>query len=726
MVNKNEYCSGRRGVGVRIADLPIPAALMEAYHRKGITELYPPQETCVEKGLFSGTNLLIAIPTASGKTLVAEMAMHHHGARAGKSLYIVPLKALASEKYEEFSGKGLSVGIATGDYDRREEYLGRNQVIIATSEKVDSLLRNNTPWLKEITLLVVDEVHLLDSPDRGPALEMVITKLRHRNTHMQLLALSATIGNPKDLADWLHAETITSSWRPVDLRQGIFHRGKIIFPDGERSVPALSKFDDLNLVLDTLHEGGQCLVFVSSRRNAESFARKVAGALGPEEGAPMALGNHLRSLAETEVDRELAACLECRSAFHHAGLRREARSLIEKGFREGTVQVIASTPTLAAGLNLPARRVIIRDYHRYEAGEGMVPIPVREYHQMAGRAGRPGLDPYGEAILIAKGEGDVERLMEWYLNAPPEDVQSRCSTIWALCTHILSLISTQFTSDFEGLSRFLGETFYSHGKSDGGSLEAILQHSLEYLRISEMIVEIGGRYSATDYGMLVSRLYLDPRSAELIASTMRRDLSFSELGYLQVVCRTPDMPGLHLRRGDQHLLDKVLREHGDELWMEVPFYGDEEMEGFLSSLKTALLIRDWSNEMGEALICERYGVGPGDIYTMVESINWLLHAGSHLASMLSPQLTKDMRNFEVRVKHGIREELLPLIRLRGIGRVRARRLYNHGITSPDSLRGAGRARIVPILGSGITDQIFAQLESGEDNGEAQSSLEGFW
>jgi helicase len=711
---------------MRIADLPVPSNLVKEYRSRGITELYPPQEICVKKGLFAGNNLLISIPTASGKTLVAEMAMHHHGARGGKSLYIVPLKALASEKYEEFSGKGLSVGISTGDYDRREEYLGKNQVIIATSEKVDSLLRNNSPWIGEITLLVVDEVHLLDSPDRGPALEMVITKLRHRNPEMQVLALSATIGNPEDLADWLDADTITSSWRPVELRQGIFYKGNIVFPQGKRPVPTLSKFDDLNLVLDTLQEGGQCLVFVSSRRNAESFARKVAGALGPQEGASLSLANRLHSIAETEVDRDLATCIQCGTAFHHAGLKREARSLIERGFRDGSVRCIASTPTLAAGLNLPARRVLIRDYLRYEAGEGMVPIPVREYHQMAGRAGRPGLDPYGEAVLIARDEGDVERLMEWYLNAPPEDIQSRCSTVWALCTHILSLIATKFTSDYEGLSQFLCETFYSHGKSDARSFEAILQHSLEYLRMSEMVVELGERYTATDYGMLVSRLYLDPRSAELIASSMRRNLPFSELGYLQVICRTPDMPNLHLKKGDQHLLDKVLREHGDKLWIDMPYYGDEEMEGFLSSLKTALLIRDWSNEMGEALICERYSVGPGDIYTMVESINWLLHAGSHLASMFSPPISKNLHNFELRVKHGIREELLPLIRLRGVGRVRARRLYNHGITDPASLKAAGRSRIAPILGSGITNQIFTQLESGEESKEAQSSLEGFW
>ena len=134
-----------------------------------ITELDPPQAACVEAGLLLGKNLLIAIPTASGKTLVAEMAMHHQVQQGGKCLYIVPLRALASEKFEEFSGKGLRVGIATGDFDRKDEYLGRNDIIVATSEKVDSLLRNQTPWLADITLLVLDEVHLIDDPPGSDA-----------------------------------------------------------------------------------------------------------------------------------------------------------------------------------------------------------------------------------------------------------------------------------------------------------------------------------------------------------------------------------------------------------------------------------------------------------------------------------------------------------------------------------------------------------------------------
>jgi helicase len=221
-----------------IADLAIPAPLKQQYGRAGMSELYPPQADCVNKGLFTGKNLLIAIPTASGKTLVAEMAMHHHIVQGGKCLYIVPLKALASEKYDEFRVKGVRVGIATGDFDRRDDSLGKNDIVVATSEKVDSLLRNSTRWLGGISLLVVDEVHLIDSPDRGPTLEMVIAKMRYRNPSMQVVALSATIGNPQSLAGWLDAELVTGTWRPVDLLQGVFCDNAIHFHDTTHPVRA--------------------------------------------------------------------------------------------------------------------------------------------------------------------------------------------------------------------------------------------------------------------------------------------------------------------------------------------------------------------------------------------------------------------------------------------------------------------------------------------------------
>lgn len=710
---------------MEIAGLPIPPDLAAGYARRGITELYPPQAACVEAGLFSGKNLLIAIPTASGKTLVAEMAMHHQVARGGKCLYIVPLRALASEKFEEFSEKGLRVGIATGDFDRRDDYLGRNDIIVATSEKVDSLLRNRTPWLAEISLLVLDEVHLIDDPSRGATLEMVIAKLRHKNPEIQIIGLSATIGNPRDLAGWLDAELVESDWRPVDLREGVFFQDCIRFADRDREVERRSKYEDLDLVLDTVAEGGQCLVFVSSRKNAEAFAKRAASGLKLANPVLAGYADRLRSNAATEMGRTLAACVAQGAAFHHAGLAREERQIVEAGFREGHIKTIASTPTLAAGLNLPARRVIVRDYLRFSAGEGMLPIPVREYRQMAGRAGRPHLDPYGEAVLIAKSEEMVDELFACYIEAEAEDVRSRCADEAVLCTHILSLIATGFARETGEVMGFMDGTFYAHQGESPLALKRVVQRALEFLREAEMITEVGEWLEPTEYGSLVSRLYIDPRSAEVIVKAMiglgRKE--YTDIGLLHLLCSTPDMPTLFVRRDDMYLLDRFLADHRDDLWMEIPW---DAGEGFDRSLKTALLLADWADEIGEDTICERYSVGPGDVYGMVESVAWLVHGARHLAGLFAPHLARPIEEMELRAKHGIKKELLPLIRIKGIGRVRARRLFNNGIDSVEALRAAGPEKVGKILGQGIAARIFEQVEGTReevgDVGEEQSTL----
>jgi helicase len=695
---------------MQICNIPIPDNLKQRYSDSGILELYPPQVTCVEKGVFLGNNLLIAIPTASGKTLVAEMAMHHHIARKGKCLYIVPLKALASEKFEEFNGKGVKVGISTGDLDRRDEHLSKNDIIVATSEKVDSLLRNGARWISDITLLVVDEVHLIDSPDRGPTLEMVIAKLRFRNPSMQIIGLSATIGNPEVLAGWLDAEVVTSSWRPVDLRQGVFWNNRIHFRESTRRVTQVSKnYDDLNLCLDTIAEGGQCLVFVSSRRNAEAFAKRAAAAIKSEDPALAVYAERLHAGAETEIEKTLAACVAKGAAFHHAGLSRNERSVIETGFRKGLIKCISSTPTLAAGLNLPARRVIIRDYLRFSAGEGMQPIPVSEYHQMAGRAGRPRLDPYGEAVLIAKDEGQVEELFDCYIEAPAEEVHSHIGKPTALYTHVLSLIASGFTGTRAALSAFMNRTFYVHEHRQGRLLHKAVDSALEFLIASELVVDVGEHLGPTQFGAMVSRLYIDPRSAAMIVTNLCDSEMYSDLGLIHLICSTPDMPTLYVRNSDMDRLNQMMEEHVGELWLRFPEELDD-VEAYFRALKTAMLLSDWTDEMPDAKICERYSVGPGDIYSMVESINWLLHASAELARMFASGFYKDIRDCETCMKNGIRHELLPLIRLRGIGRVRARRLFNHGMTSPDEIKKHTPEEVTRILGQGISDQIFTQLE----------------
>ena len=708
---------------MRIDILPIPQMLKQQYEKAGILELYPPQITCVEEGLFDGRNLLIAIPTASGKTLVAEMAMHHHISMGGKCLYIVPLKALASEKYQEFSGKGVRVGISTGDFDRRDEHLAKYDIVIATSEKADSLLRNNARWLSGITLLIVDEVHLIDDESRGATLEMVITKLRCENPRLSVIGLSATIGNPEALASWLDGRVVESDWRPVELREGVYYRGCIHFRDREREIAQHSRFDDLNLCLDTVEEGGQCLVFVSSRRNAEGYAKRAATLLKCTDTALTRLSQALYGVAETEMGKVLAGCVERGAAFHHAGLSARQRELVERGFRDGQIKVIASTPTLAAGLNLPARRVIIRDTLRYQSGEGMAPIPVREYRQMAGRAGRPHLDPYGEAVLIAKGEHGIDELFEAYIDAPPEHVSSRLASESLLTTHLLSLVASRFVRNAKELHAFMEATFHAHTHPEGRRLARIVDRGLSYLEGAEMITGIGGMLEPTRYGATVSRLYIDPRSAELVTSVLQAQDSFSEIGLLQLIASTPDMYTLYVKRDDLPVLERFIFEHEEELWMPFSF---EDAEAYFRSLKTALLLRDWVEEVGEGLICERWGVGPGDIYNAVEGVKWLIHATAELGRLAAPHLSAPIAEMELRMKHGIRKELLPLVQLRGIGRVRARRLFNNNITTIAEIREAGIERITSIVGQGIANQIFAQADGsgGEEEREREEERGG--
>ena len=213
----------------------LPPEVLEILQNEGIDELRPAQEKAIEAGLFENKNLLVTTPTASGKTLIAELvAAKKITERFGKTIYIVPLKALANEKYKDFKRKYeklFKVAIATGDPDQEDKYLTNYDLIICTAEKLDSLIRHHAPWLKEVAVVIVDEIHLLNDPSRGPTLEILITILKTMLKNIQIIGLSATIGNPEELADWLNAQLVQDDWRPVKLKKGIYYNKEVEFFD---------------------------------------------------------------------------------------------------------------------------------------------------------------------------------------------------------------------------------------------------------------------------------------------------------------------------------------------------------------------------------------------------------------------------------------------------------------------------------------------------------------
>ncbi|USN45170.1 MAG: DEAD/DEAH box helicase [Candidatus Woesearchaeota archaeon] len=196
-------------------------------------ELRACQRMSIDKGLFSSKNILVCSPTGSGKTLVAELAMLNAVLEKGrKAIYLVPLKALASEKYQDFKkkyGAACRIGISSGDLDTSDDYLASYDIIIATVEKFDSLLRHRPLWIGSIGCVVADEIHLLTDPGRGPALEIVLTIMKTRFPSVQLIGLSATIGNPQELGSWLEAEVVLDTYRPVPLKKGILFEHEIEF-----------------------------------------------------------------------------------------------------------------------------------------------------------------------------------------------------------------------------------------------------------------------------------------------------------------------------------------------------------------------------------------------------------------------------------------------------------------------------------------------------------------
>jgi helicase len=701
------------GKPMRIDELArkLPESVIRYYTRAGITELYLPQEDAIKKGLLEGENILVAAPTASGKTLIAEMAIIRSVLKGGKAVYIVPLRALASEKYESFSAfreLGINVGISTGDFDVKEEWLGTNDIIVVTSEKMDSLMRNEVSWVNEISVIVVDEIHLIDSASRGPTLEITLAKLM-RETDAQIIALSATIKNAQELADWLDAELVQSDWRPVELREGIFlkttesNRGMIYFRDEEMEIDSMGD-GTISLVADTIRSGGQCLIFDSTRRYAEKTAEnvgKLTQNLIDEEKEDLKVMS-MKIGDETETCERLARCVLSGSAFHHAGLRAEHRKIVEEGFRKNIIKAISSTPTLSFGLNLPARRVIIRNYRRYDVNQGYVPIPIFEYKQMCGRAGRPKLDPYGESVLIAKNVHEKEWLWQNYVMGDIEELYSKLGTENALRTHLLSLIAFAPVTR-EQLMTFLGKTFYAFQR-EVEKLDKVMERVLSFLKSERMIAEDLEYLMPTELGRLVSRLYIDPLSAAIIVRGVRT--VSEEIGLLHLVCECPDMRSLYLRSKDYSWVEDFILENEDA-FIEIPS-DEEKYEWFLSEVKTAMLIHDWISEKEEREITDKFNVGPGDIRSITETGEWLMYSLAELSSLL--HIKNKSRRLRERIRYGAREELLPLLTIKGVGRVRARKIYDSGYTNIKKLRGADIDVLKGMVGGKIAARIMEQID----------------
>jgi len=688
----------------------LPNEIIESLSGRGISSLTPPQELAVKSGLLAGSNLLVASPTASGKTLIAEIAcINAILAKGMKAVYIAPMRALASEKYEEFkqSYPYIKTVLSIGDLDANDQWLADYEMIFFSTEKFDSIIRHGINWLQHIGCIVFDEVHMLDDASRGPTLELLITKLRE-TTKAQIIALSATIGNPEELAEWLGAKSVISDYRPVKLMKGVvYNRNAYYLEGGNYKIERLdgdSEIPELNVVQDTLKRGKQVLLFYSTKKNAEAGAARISKyvenilSTSDRESLNDVSKKVLNVLSRpTEQCEKLSSLVEKGVAFHHAGLLNEQRSHIEHAFRSNLIKVICATPTLSLGINIPAHTVVVRDITRYDNGISER-LGVNEVMQLFGRAGRPKYDKEGRALLLASTKERMEELSKQYISAKPEPIESALGIAPVLRSHVLSFISEGFLTTRKSMVGFMLKTFYSYQFGSRQHIESMIDEVLEDLYGWEFIAKDGSAYSATKLGKRISELYIDPLSAKLIIDALSEELD--NTGMLFMLANTLEMkPYVRATNEAEEAYVSYMHMH-----KHLSRNYDYENTDPVGAFSTALMLNDWANEIKEQEIVKNYHTTPGALYSKITNADWLIYSSIEIAKIIHKKVNA-MIDMRVRLRYGIKEELMDLVRLTQIGRARARILYNNGIKSVSDVR-TNTERVKLILGKDIAEMVF--------------------
>ena len=639
--------------------------------------LNPAQQSVMDHGLLeSGFSCVLQMPTGSGKTWLSKSAIRKSLDQGFRGIYLTPLRALAEELASRWKAdfSDVPVGIFTGDYGRTgSDYpipYKDAQVMIMTPERLDACTRHwrtHWNWIPEVDWVVVDELHLLGDPGRGARLEGALSRFRRLNPFCRVLGLSATLGNREELADWLQGVEFQSSWRPVPLSWRVSRYKKA---DEKPDLAARE-------VATTRDQGGQSIIFVQSRRRSESLAR------------------HLSS-------QGLVA------GYHHAGLAHRDRRIVETSFRQGNTQVLVATSTLEMGLNLPARQVVLYDLQAFD-GSGFSPLRTSTVWQRAGRAGRPGLDASGEAVLLAPTwDRDVDR----YARGQFEHIDSGLHEPAALAEQILVEIQSGMARSRTQVSRVFAQSLASH-QSKTLPLERTLQEMLDAGMLKEVPARENHssgelRLAATPLGRIAVRHHLAPQTILQLTRFLERHQSFTFLDLVVACACTCDIePVLSVDFEDLDSLADNLAGETSFVLQSSPQSQKEVLpvtgKRLLSALKTASVLSRWTSMGDLDAVAEDESCYPFEIQRLQESMDRLLLATAGIqrlidepssesepdeAEKLKRPKSVNLRRIELwrqMILTGLEEEPASLALIDGIGPRWAQKLCISGIKNLDSL-----------------------------------------
>jgi replicative superfamily II helicase len=667
----------------------------------GFEEFNRMQREALPAVLESDANVVASAPTASGKTALAELAICKTLRDGGTALFVAPMRALTNEKeaeWERFESLGYSVYVVTGERDLNPRRAERADILVMTPEKADSATRkHDSPryqFITDVDCCVIDEVHLLDSDERGGVLEVTVSRLR-RLCAPRVVALSATMPNIEDVAEWLDAPpeatfSFGDDYRPVDL-----HAGVKTYTHGDNSFA--DKYRRLYRALDTaephVREDGQALVFVSSRQDTVQAAKKTRDELAERDVPIGARGDYDFHTEAKELSNDtLRKSVPDGVAFHHAGLSKGDRDKVEEWFKDGKISILFSTSTLAWGVNLPARCVVIRDTKYHDPLDGETDISPLDVLQMLGRAGRPGYDDVGYGWVVCdRSEADKYRR----LLREGKEIESRLAA--DLDSHLNAEIAMGTIRDLDDVMSWLDTTFYAvraRSKPEEYGYENLrdrVRDTLESL-VDSGFVETGEdlRIEATALGRLASKYYLRLDTARRFADLCERDRVTTD-AVLEAVAGAVEFRSVSARSNEADAVDSMLVGTDTDL--------EDGPRKVLAILRAAMTGSTPADLRSDAWVIRQ------------NALRLLAALREFLDRFAGPEAANLAARVEARVEHGVSRDAVGLTAIDGIGSGRAGKLATGGLRSPADVIDAGEAELTRAgLTEGVAERVVESAE----------------
>lgn len=658
-----------------------------------IKEFNPAQKAVIESGyLEDKSNYIISIPTASGKTVLGILPALKTILNGGKAIYAAPLLSIQNEKVKEFKAfeeHGIKVG----------KHPSNSDLSVMVFESFDALTRFSWNVLREVDTLIIDEFHMIGEYSRGPTLESAITRAKIINPSLRIIALSATLKNIDEIEQWLGGKTVEHNYRPVPLNKEVL--------DAEMFNTKNKNDVIVKIVEKAIEDNSQALSFVSTRRFTESLATYVAKKIDKKTTKEQKqkfkqVADKLLEVPKKKGSLPTTTCLKLAEAaekgvvFHHAGLFNEQKEIIEDEFRKGNILMITATPSLMYGVNLPSKYVVIRDHTRWTSN-GPASIPVFDYEQMSGRAGRPQYDDVGYSYLIAKTMDEAFDLEARYVNGEIELTNSKLiDNKDAIYKQIIAQIASSLSKNLDDLNDFFGKTLYGFQMKNNPSMSMFAQDSLnwelesalEFLLQNGIIRATPEGLKTTDFGNLIAKSNYAVETAVKIkeyVSTMEK-LNPAEMIY--ALAETPDLPLISFkgRKSKDPVRDKL-----SECGLFAVDIGNPEA--------TTVSLIEWIDERNEYEIENAYNVYSASTRRSAYEASRLVKFAKNTLEVLGNYSNlKDMDYLSARLYYGVKEDIIPLVvGVKRLGRKRARLLMK---TFGDNLSEASEKELQKVEGIG--------------------------